>query len=485
MNCTRENLIAHPGTTSVRLVGLAPTSAVVEQAVHFIVLADRSGSMQSNNKMTNVKLSLDHLLEFMKPNDFLTVLPFDHETVMPPLIYAEGCNANNREMLQARISSLKAGGGTNIELAIKAVPEILKVELPSRPEGIKTGVLLLTDGEATAGNVDSAALLALQRLNLELRPDLTLSTVGYGDDHNVALLTSLAINGSYNIVHTLTDVASVFGSILGGLRTTQAEATRLIIPAYVRQRTAFKTNVRADGDQEILVGDIIAGGEQIVVLEGLRETDRLRVEYHAVAENAAVVLENVKCSSSEDGQSVGEIAYLRCRTVDLMAEANRLMIAGESPTDALLEQMAVLIATLRALPGNSIITTLIGELERARRYVTMPPGPPEMMRTHSNQLSQHTTYLGRGGGGGGIMSTGSEDEDGGDPVSPFATPYQRSISIGLTESVQRSNATHTVVHMDTPYPMYLSPTSSLDPSGNYTTTTAFPVFPNSPVLRRS
>jgi len=482
MNCTRVNLVAHPGTTSVRLIGRAPGTSAPDQAVHFIVLADRSGSMQSKNKMVNVKLSLDHLLEFMGPNDFLTVLPFDHETVMPPLVYAEACNANNRELLKTRIGSLRAGGGTNIEAAIKGVPEILKVELPSRPGNIKTGVLLLTDGEATAGNVDPVVLLEAQRMNLELHPDLTLSTVGYGDDHNVPLLTSLAINGSYNIVHTLADVASVFGSILGGLRTTMAEATRLIVPAGVRQRTTFKMSARPDGGQEILLGDIIAGGEQIVVLEGLLETDRVGLEYHAVAENATVVVENIVCSASEDGQGVGEIAFLRCRTVDLMAEANRLMMAGSPPTAALLDQIATLIATLRALPASPIVTMLIGELERAQRFVTMPPAPPELLRTRSNQLSQHTAYLGRGGGGGGIMSTGSDDE-GGDPVSPFATTYQRTISIGLTESVQRSNATHTVVHVDTPYALYLSPTNSIELSGN--SVSSFPPPPNNPTLHRS
>jgi hypothetical protein len=319
-------------------------------------------------------------------------------------------------------------------------------------------------------------------MNLELHPDLTLSTVGYGDDHNVPLLTSLAINGSYNIVHTLADVASVFGSILGGLRTTMAEATRLIVPAGVRQRTTFKMSARPDGGQEILLGDIIAGGEQIVVLEGLLETDRVGLEYHAVAENATVVVENIVCSASEDGQGVGEIAFLRCRTVDLMAEANRLMMAGSPPTAALLDQIATLIATLRALPASPIVTMLIGELERAQRFVTMPPAPPELLRTRSNQLSQHTAYLGRGGGGGGIMSTGSDDE-GGDPVSPFATTYQRTISIGLTESVQRSNATHTVVHVDTPYALYLSPTNSVELSGN--SVSSFPPPPNNPTLHRS
>ena len=91
----------------------------------------------------------------------------------------------------------------------------------------------------------------------------------------------------------------------------------------------------------------------------------------------------------------------------------------------------------------------------------------------------------RGGGGGGIMSTGSDDE-GGDPLSPFATTYQRTISIGLTESVQRSNATHTVVHVATPYPMYLSPTTSLDLSANSSSSTmAFPPPPNNPSLHRS
>jgi hypothetical protein len=261
-----------------------------------------------------------------------------------------------------------------------------------------------------------------------------------------------------------------------------AEATRLIVPAGVRQRTTFKMSARPNGGQEILLGDIIAGGEQIVVLEGLLETDRVGLEYHAVAENTIVVVENIVCSASEDGQGVGEIAFLRCRTVDLMAEANRLMMAGSPPTAALLDQIATLIATLRALPASLIVTMLIGELERAQRFVTMPPAPPELLRTRSNQLSQHTAYLGRGGGGGGIMSTGSDDE-GGDPVSPFATTYQRTISIGLTESVQRSNATHTVVHVDTPYALYLSPTNSVELSGN--SVSSFPPPPNNPTLHRS
>jgi von Willebrand factor type A domain len=467
MNCTRELLSEHPGVTLVELKGLARPGATVRPAVHFIVLADKSGSMSAQQKMNNVKLSLYRLLDFLGDDDFLTVAPFNHEISHPPLIYGESCNSSGKESIRLRINTIAAGGTTNIGEAIKEVPRIMSLELPSRPNGIKTGVLLLTDGEATEGLIENDALLDAQRNVLEMNPRLTLSTVGYGDDHNVPLLSSLAISGSYNIVHTLTDVASVFGSILGGLRTTVAQATHLIVPAHVRQRTTFKTTLRADGLQEILIGDIIEGGQQVILLEGLEPTEPLRIEYNSVLDATPVTIENVIGTTSEEGQRTGQIAFLRCETIDLLTLANTYLTQGngEPPTE-ILNRITAVEALLRLQPISPTVTTLLQELNRARRYVTMPPAPPELMRTRSNQLSQHTTYLGTGGGGGGMLSSVDPDDP---PISsPFASTYQRDISIAISSAipnegdiVQSSNPNIPLSispitnNPDTPYPVQL------------------------------
>jgi len=477
MNCFREQLTDASGITSVQLKGLARPAGVETPDVHFIILADKSGSMTSERRLENLKLSLDHLLDFMRERDLLTVLPFDHRVSLPPLIAGETCTAVNKSNLRERLATLASGGSTNIGLAISSVRAIMAS--PIRPGPIKTGVILLTDGEATDGHTHVDDLLALQQGIQGDFPDITLSTVGYGDGHNAGLLSSLAISGSYNIVRNLNDVAAVFGNILGGLRTVVGQSCRLLVPSHVRQRTTFKTSVRPDGLQEILVGDIIENGEQTIILDGLIESDRLRIEYHAIG-GAAVAVDDVICSTSDEGQATGLVAYLRCQTVEVLARANTHLMRGEGPNDALLAEIAALQEKLRAIPPSPVITTLLSELDRARRYVTMPPGPPALMRTASNALSQHTAYLGTARG---IMSSGgADDEDVHDP-SIFATVAQRTISIGLTESVTRSPASQTVAAAN-PHSLYLSPATSLDTS-NSSSSSSFPLPPNNPTLHRS
>ena len=475
MNCSREQLT--DGITSIQLTGLPRPAGIETPDVHFILLADKSGSMTSERRLENLKLSIDHLLDFMAPRDLLTVLPFDHRISLPPLIAAETCSAVNKSNLRERLATLAAGGSTNIGLAISSIRDIMAS--PIRPGPIKTGVILLTDGEATDGLIKNEDLLALQQGIQGDFPDITLSTVGYGDGHVAGLLDSLAISGSYNIVRNLNDVATVFGNILGGLRTVTAQACRLLVPSHVRQRTTFKTIVRSDGLQEILIGDIIENGEQTVILDGLVAADSLRIEYHAVG-GAATAIDDVASTTSVEGQAAGLVAYLRCQTVELLARANRHMMTREEPDEALLAEIAALQERLRAIPPSPITTMLLSELDRARRYVTMPPGPPALMRTASNALSQHTAYLGTARG---IMSSGgADDEDIHDP-SIFATVAQRIISIGLTESVTRSPASQTVAAAN-PHSLYLSPATSLDPS-NSSSSSSFPPPPNNPTLHRS
>jgi len=478
MNCTREQLVSDPAITCIALSG--PTAdgshPTRQQAVALYVAVDRSGSMAAANKLVNVKLSLEQLLTYLNEGDFFTVLAFDHLVSTP--VDREDCGPDHKVLIQRRLAELHPGGSTNLEAAIKAGGEAIDKSLPARHEGhIKKAFVLLTDGEATAGELSPVRLLEFQQAIQAAHPDAQLSAIGYGDDHNVALVKSLAISGTYSIVRTVEDVAAVFGDILGGLRTATAQAVKILVPPHVVQKTALKQTVRADGSKEIFVGNIIAGGDQMVVLEGLTAADPVRLEYTRVVDGVAVVQENLVVSSTPEGQHSGVMALYRCKVVAILEQVQHHLLSGSRVVEAtLLEQILALQATLRSLPETSTTGMLLRELDRAHTYLTMPLLPPSMSRQVSNMLSQHTQVLGTARG---IMSSGGDDDydDPGRNVSIFASPLQRRVSEGMTEGVRSASAAAS----NPPPTLFVTPTTSRAPTEN--TTTVFPPPPSGPLHR--
>jgi hypothetical protein len=458
MNATREELASNPGITCVEMIGPVSDETHPSQAVALYILVDRSGSMASKNKLRNVLLSLEQLLTYLNAGDFLTVLDFD-DTVKT-VVERESCDVSNKVIIQQRLSALVPGGGTDLGLVIRAANEAMAVPLPYRPSGIKKACLLLTDGEATTGETRSDKLVELQQAILSAHPDADLSAIGYGDDHKADLLRSLALSGTYSIVRSGEDVAAVFGDILGGLRTVTAQAVKVIVPPHVTQKTTLKLSVRADGFKEILIGNIIASGKQMVVLEGLLSTDPLRLEYTRVSDATAVVLENVVVTPpSISGQETGRLALLRCEVVGVLDQAQHHLTSGSTVVDvSLLEKILMLQATLRTLTEDSIQAMLLRELDRAHSYLTMPPLPPMLSRHYSNMLSQHTQVLGTARG---IMSVEEEDDDPGRNVSVFASAVQRATSSGM------SSAVRAVSQGGNPHALHISPMPSLDPASTF------------------
>jgi len=473
MNCTREELASNPGITCVEMVGPVSdgTHPSQLQAVALTILVDRSGSMASQNKLRNVLLSLDQLLTYLNEGDFLTVLDFDDR--VKTTVERESCDVGNKVIVQQRLHTLVPGGGTDLGLVIRAANEAMAHPLPHRVGGIKKSLMLLTDGEATTGETRSDKLLELQQAILSAHPDADLSAIGYGDDHNADLLRSLALSGTYSIVRSGEDVAAVFGDILGGLRTATAQAVKVIVPPHVTQKTTLKISARADGSKEIFVGNIIEGGNQMVVLEGLLPTDPLRLEYVRVSDATAVVLENVVVTPpTASGQESGRLALLRCEVVSVLDQVQHHLTSGPSAVPAsLLEKIMMLQATLQTLAVDSVQAMLLRELDRAHTYLTMPPLPPVLSRHYSNMLSQHTQVLGTARG---IMSVEEEDDDPGRNVSVFASAVQRATSSGM------SSAVRAVSQGGNPHALHLTPMPSLDPASS-----GFPPPPPSMPLHRS
>ena len=464
MNFNRE-LIG--STTCVRLA--APLGDGVQQAVNIVVILDVSGSMNDGSKLSNVLLSLEQLLTYLRDDDTLTVVPFSDDVRRPFPVNQEPCTATGKALIQEKLVRITANGNTHLEAAIRSASEVLAL----RPPGpLKSAVLLLTDGAATVGELDHTKLVEFQAANLATYPDALFCTVGYGDDHQAELCRRLALNGPYSIVRSGEDVGAVIGDLLGGLRTVAATSVRLTIPPHVRQKTGFKML-----DQQICVGNLVSGGNQIILLTDVSPEDTIGLHY-TLADGTVHDVANVVVSGpSAEVQETGGEALLRCEVLEIMEYARRHLVSGSPSADAsILGQSLALKARLEAMASNSAVALLLRELHKAHTYLSMPAPPPALSRHLTNQLSQHTEYLGTARG---IMSSSYDEDE--DPLSRntsiFSSSVQRAMSSGMASAVRSA----TVPGSQNPRSPSLSlpppPPSSMGPSALGRSPSMAPSFP--------
>jgi len=274
-----------------------------------------------------------------------------------------------------------------------------------------------------------------------LYPSLTLTAVGIGEGHNAPLLQQVAQigNGSYNIVNNLEQVATVFGNIMGSVQTCVAQQVRLIVPSAATQLTKFTERI-VGTNKEIVIGDVIANGELVVVLEGMVE-NQLTVKYVPITTGVPEsILVDCLTSPSPEQLIQGKVAILRCQLAAFVIETNRAL-----NSTSFMEQLerlktigSELLTRLQAEPKSLMIEFLIEECKRTLEITTAPP-PPPLLRSISNQLSQHSSILSTGRG---VVSSNDEDPSN----SIFSSPVQ------IRQATALRSSTSEPPYPDTPYP---------------------------------
>ena len=457
--------------------------------IDLIILLDRSASMTKDHRLRNAIKTIHCAIDLMTERDLFTLITFD--SVIEYCVRRLPLNTENKARIRGILATLVPRDNTHLSGALSAVHEIMdgtasisnsntssnsnssSSNSSSSPiDAYKHGVFLLTDGEPTTGVTDLPGLREHVRALMDRYPDLTITATGIGEGHNATLLQDIAItgNGSYNIVNNLEQVATVFGNVLGGLRTCVVQQVRIIVPATVVQLTKFAE--RSLGDRkEIVVGDIIAGSEITVVLEGLTTAEDVQLKGADVITGIPFTNTLVMVPLTPDLQQQGLNAFLRSELANFVEQTNYVMNNGtfgrnlrglQANGDALLVQ-------LRAQPPSPLITILISECERTLRIITMPP-PPMLIRTTSNQMSQHSAALGTGRG---ILSIPEGDPS---AIAIFSSPTQRHQS----ETMRVSSGAYDDEDddRDTPYPHTATATAGPGGAGGSN-------VPPSPVLRRS
>ena len=429
----------------VTLKGLIVDEVMEGPPIDLIILLDQSESMVNQNRFRNAVKTILCAVDLLSERDIFTLITFD--TVIEVRMRRLPLTPENKSHIRTLLGTLAPRGTTHLSGALSAIHEIMdnsgsNSSSSSSPiSSYKHGVFLLTDGEPTAGVTDLTGLRSHVVALMERYPDLTITTAGIGEGHNATLLQEISTvgNGTYNIVNNLEQVASVFGNVLGGLRTCIVQQARLLVPVSTLQLTKFSERV-VGVEKEIVIGDILANNEVTVVFENLVVEDVLLKG--ADVTTGIPFTTNIRMTPITPVlQQQGLLAFSRAEVAAFVERVMNALTNGFVGSERLgLQALGrILLGQLVAQPSSPLLDILIHECEQALRITDIPP-PPRLMRTISNQMSQHSTALGTGRG---ILSIPI-----GDPtaIDIFSSPTQRQQS----ETMRVSSGAYD--DDDTPYP---------------------------------
>lgn len=243
---------------------------------HTIILLDVSGSMECDHKLDNVKKSLNFMLKFLQKSDYLSLVTFSD--IPSTVIDNVKVTSEYQEIIKYSIDTLRAEGGTNLSAGLLDVKGILERANPQ--DVTKTGLIILTDGHVNEGVVRSEELMRIIYLIKSIEPNISITTIGYGEDHNASLLSTIATNGSgsYNVVNNFEQVATVFGDILGGLMSTVVQNVKVSYPKSWNCINAYTKTVE-NNTNVMFIGDVCAESETIILFE---DTDVNNVQIQGI-----------------------------------------------------------------------------------------------------------------------------------------------------------------------------------------------------------
>jgi Ca-activated chloride channel homolog len=215
---------AIPVNTAITLPVLvrltAPAVPQMERKpLNLCLVIDRSGSM-AGEKLRQTIASARFLIQRVAPTDLLSVVQFDErvKVVISPR------RMKNREHLSALLDSIRDGGSTNLSGGWFRGSDCVRES--ASPDYVNR-VILLTDGQANHG-ITAPAMLVKYAAELT-EEGITTTTLGYGEDFNEDLLTSLADAGRGNVYHveTADHAPVIFAKELEGLLGIAAQNVRV------------------------------------------------------------------------------------------------------------------------------------------------------------------------------------------------------------------------------------------------------------------
>lgn len=229
--------------------------------LNLAIVIDRSGSMDTPEKMPYLKQSLRVFLQSLASNDIVALVTFETnaEVLVPARAVGDG------SWIASAVERIQPAGSTNLHggmmLGFKEVEKNFDVRRNNR-------VILLTDGIANVGTTDPARI-AQDALTYNNR-GIYLSTVGLGKDFNDALLSQLATQGkgAYHFVDSAAEMDKIFRKEVSGLiQKAASDVSVTLRPANgvtVESITGYDARPPS-GAVQIKLRDMGTGDAQVVL----------------------------------------------------------------------------------------------------------------------------------------------------------------------------------------------------------------------------
>jgi Ca-activated chloride channel homolog len=230
--------------------------------LNLCLVIDRSGSMEGE-PLEYVKRACGHVVDLLDQNDVLSIVTFEErvDIVMPAR------RVLNKGLIKEHINRIQPGNTTNIYDGLTAgASQVATV----RSEGYVNRVVVLTDGEPTAGVKEYSSIVgaaAEQRSR-----GITVTALGFGPEYNEELLAGIARRGGGNYYYIARPelIPEVFRSELEQLLTIVAKniRLRLVLGRWVELRQVYNQQpILGQRTAEVQLQDLERGASQRTLVE--------------------------------------------------------------------------------------------------------------------------------------------------------------------------------------------------------------------------
>lgn len=290
--------INQPSTQRQLAISVSASGETIDRNVplNLCLILDHSGSMMGKS-LEIVKNAACLLVDRLTSEDRLSVVAFDHraKVLVPNQLISD------RQQIKKQIMQLTADGGTSIDEGLRLGIE----ELAKGKYDTVSQAFLLTDGENEHGDNDRCLKFA----QLAASYNLTLNTLGFGDNWNDKVLEKIADAGmgALSYIQHPDQAVSEFGRLFSRMQTVGLTNAQLLLSLMPNVRLAelkpiaqvspdtieLPVQPDSDGRLGVRLGDLMKDSERVVLVniyvgqlpEGKQAIANLQVRYDDPAHN--------------------------------------------------------------------------------------------------------------------------------------------------------------------------------------------------------